>query len=84
MEASLVTKHRLYSLGSIVVTAGLAVALACGTLLHQETNSCPLYWRVDSSPLSHWGSPQQIIAMSKSEYVQGWKYSITSKAPLSI
>ena len=46
----------LECMGSVVVVHGLSRATACGTLLEQGLNLCPLHWWADSLPLSHHGS----------------------------
>ena len=33
-------------------------AATCGIFPDQGSNPCPLHWQVDSSPLSHQGSPE--------------------------
>ena len=43
--------------GSVVAVPGLSRPAACGTLLEQGWNLCPLHWRTESLPLSHQGSP---------------------------
>ena len=45
------------STGSIVVVHGLWCSTAWGILLDKGLHPCPLHWQVDSSPLSHQGSP---------------------------
>ena len=47
----------LECMGSVVVVHGLSRPTACGTLLEQGLNLCPLHWRAESLPLSHQGSP---------------------------
>ena len=62
--ASLVVEHRLQGLraqsfwlpGSVVMVLGLSCSEACGIILDQGWNPCPLHWRADSLPLSHQGS----------------------------
>ena len=34
--------------GSVVVAQGLSCSAACGILLDQDSNPCPLHWQVDS------------------------------------
>ena len=50
---SMGSRHR----GSLVVAHALSYPEACGILLDQGSNPCPLYWQVDSYPLYHQGSP---------------------------
>ena len=52
-----VTAHRFQSSGSVVVH-GLSCPAACGIFPDQVSNPCPLPWQVDSSLLSHQGSPR--------------------------
>ena len=42
---------------SAVMAHGLSCSVACGTLLDQGSNPCPLDWQADSLPLDHQGSP---------------------------
>ena len=37
---------------------GLSCSVACGILLDQGSNLCPLHWQADSSPLRHQGNPR--------------------------
>ena len=57
MMASLVGEHRILSTTAIVVARGLSCFAACGIVPDQGLNPCLLHWQVDSSPLSHQGSP---------------------------
>ena len=57
--ASLVVKHRLRGLGSVVVVHGLSCSTACTIFPDQELNPCPLHWQLDFYPLSHQGSPKK-------------------------
>ena len=45
---SVVVARRLQSTGSVVVTHGLSCSVACGILLAQGSNLCPLHWQADS------------------------------------
>ena len=45
--ASLVSEHRLQSVGSVAVH-GLSYPSARGILLDQGSNPCPLHWQADS------------------------------------
>ena len=36
---------------------GLSCSVACGIVLDQGSNLCPLHWQVDALPLHHPGSP---------------------------
>ena len=55
--ASAVAAHGLQSTGSVVVMNRLSCSLACGLLLEQILNPCPLHWQADSQPLDHQGKP---------------------------
>ena len=55
--ASAVVAHELQSTGSAAVVHGPSCSAACGILLVQGSNPCPLHWQVNSLPLSHQGSP---------------------------
>ena len=55
--ASLVEEKGLWSTGSVVVAHGFSCSVACGVMPDQGSNLCPLCWKVDSSHLSHQGSP---------------------------
>ena len=47
---------------SVVVVCGLSCPAACGILVpDQESNLCPLPWKVDSLPLDHQGSPENVL-----------------------
>ena len=46
----------LWDTGSVVAVL-LSCPSACGILLDQGSNLCPLLWQVDSSPLDHQGHP---------------------------
>ena len=48
---------RLYSTGSAVTAHGLHYSQTCGIFPDQGSNPCLLPWQVDSSPLTHQGSP---------------------------
>ena len=41
--------------------------MACGILLDQGSNLCPLHWQVDSLPLNHQGSPTLIFEVKKTK-----------------
>ena len=56
-----VVAHRLSSTGSRVVVHGFRCSLACGILPDQRSNSCLLHWQVNSSPLSHQGSLENLL-----------------------
>ena len=58
---SVVVACGLQSTGSVVVANGLSCPESCGVFLDQGLNLCLLYWRADSLPLSHQGSPDQQI-----------------------
>ena len=60
-QASVVAGPWLQSTGSIVVAHRLSCSTTCGIFLDQESNSCLLHWKVDSLPLSHQGSPINMI-----------------------
>ena len=51
LGASLLVEHRLRA--SAVVEHGPSCPLACGILLYQGSNLCPLHWHVHSQPLDH-------------------------------
>ena len=61
--------------GSAVVACGLSCSMACGILLDQRSNPCPLYWQVDSYPLHHQGSPHIIFKKQtrKAVIFTSWK-----------
>ena len=42
---------------SVAVAHRPSCSTACGILLDQGSNLCPLHWQVDSQPLYHQGSP---------------------------
>ena len=46
--ASLVVEQGLWSADSVVEGHGLSCLEACGIVLDQGLNLCPLHWRVDS------------------------------------
>ena len=62
--ASLAVEHGLQDLwaqsfwlpGSAVMVLGLSCSEACGIILDEGCNPCPLHWRADSLPVSHQGS----------------------------
>ena len=54
---SVVVARGPQSAGSAVVAHGLSCSVACGILLDQGSNPCPLHWQADSQPLRHQGSP---------------------------
>ena len=47
--------------GSAAVAHGPSCSTACGILLDQGSNPCPLHWQADSQPLHHQGSPGRQI-----------------------
>ena len=61
LVGSVVLVPELQSTGLIVGTPGLSCPMACEIFLDQGPNLCPRHWQVDSSPLSHQGSPTEII-----------------------
>ena len=50
----------LQSRGPIVMVRGLSCSVACEIFPNQGMNLCLLHWQVDSSPVSHQGSPQNL------------------------
>ena len=46
------------SWASAAVAHRLSCCAACGILLDQDLNLCPLHWQADSQPLRHQGIPQ--------------------------
>ena len=54
---SVVVARGVWSVGSVTAAHGLSCPKACGIVLHQRLNLCPLHWPVGSLPLSHQGSP---------------------------
>ena len=62
---SLVVASRLWSTGSTIVVDGLSRSMAGGVLPDQGPNPCLLHWQVDSSPLSHQGSPDLSLQVCK-------------------
>ena len=57
IAASLVAEHRLQTRRLSNVAHGPSCSVACGILLDQGSNPCPLHWQADSQPLHHQGSP---------------------------
>ena len=55
---SVVVARGLLSTSSIVVVHGLSCSSACGILLYQGSNPCPLDSQVDSYLLYHQGSSE--------------------------
>ena len=47
-----------HSTGSVVVAQGPGCPVACGILLDQRLNLCPLRWQADSLPMGHEESPR--------------------------
>ena len=47
------------------MTHGLSCSAACGNLLDQGSNPCPLHWQADSQPLRHQGSPSPWLLTMK-------------------
>ena len=60
-HGSVVAASGLSSSGLIVVAQGLRCSPACGILPDQESKPWLLHWQMDSSPLSHQGSPLEIL-----------------------
>ena len=52
---------RLQSTGLIVVVRRVSCSVACGNYPDPGSKPCLLNWQVDSSPLSHQGSPSLIV-----------------------
>ena len=48
--------------GSIIVAHEPSCSKACGIFPDQGSNPCPLHWQADSQPLSHQGSPVQVLS----------------------
>ena len=51
--------------GSVVVARRPSCSAACGILLDQGPNPCPLHWQADSQPLCHQGSPLLIFLRTR-------------------
>ena len=49
------------STGSTVVGHRLSCSKACGIFPDQGLNPCLLHWQADSLPLSHQGSPHEVL-----------------------
>ena len=56
-RASVVVARGPQSTGSVAVAHRLRCSAACGILLDQGSNPCPLHWQADSQPLRHQGRP---------------------------
>ena len=54
----------LRSAGSVIVAHWPSCSAACGILLDQGSNPCPLHWQADSQPLHHQGSPADFLMMA--------------------
>ena len=54
--------------GSVVGVHRLSCSAACGILLDQGSNSCPLHQWADSYSLSHQGSPYAVISVSNAPF----------------
>ena len=55
----------VFNTDPIVVAHGFSYSVACGTFPDLGSNPCLLHWQVDSSPLSHWGSPASLFGASQ-------------------
>ena len=42
----------------MIVVHGISCPAACGIVLSQGSNPCPLHWQADSRLLDHLGSPE--------------------------
>ena len=62
MWASVVVACGLQRAGSIVVAHGLSCSTTGGIFPDQGLNMCLLHWQVNSLPLSHQGSPENLLA----------------------
>ena len=62
----------LWGAGSAAVAHGVCCSTARGIFLDQGSNPCLLHWQVDSSPLSHHGSPVVFYVWRK--YSLTWIY----------
>ena len=49
----------------VFAMCGLTCPTARGIFLDQGSNLCPLHWQAGSLPLSHQGSPEQIVTKQK-------------------
>ena len=56
--------------------ARLSCPSACGILLDQGSNLCPLYQQADSQPLDHQGSPRHIIIGQSCGTASTFRYKI--------
>ena len=65
IAASLVRSTGSRRAGSVIVAHGPSCSAACGILLDQGSNPCPLHWQADSQPLRHQGSPQKSFFISE-------------------
>ena len=59
-------------MGLIVAAYSFSHPMACGTFPNQGSNLCPLHWQVDSQPLNHQGSPNQVILKLPFWHSQVW------------
>ena len=50
--------------GSVVVAHGPSCSAARGIFPDHGSSPCPLHWQADSQPLSHQGSPKDILYLS--------------------
>ena len=57
VRTSVVAAPRLSSTGSIAVAHGLSCSMACGIFPDWGLDPCLWHWQMDSSPLTHQGSP---------------------------
>ena len=76
--------------GSAAVAHGPSCSAACGIFPDQGSNPCPLHWQADSQPLSHQGSPHDLLLKRKITVLTHTKGSIIfvewllTRAPQSI
>ena len=63
---------------SVVVVQGLSCPMACGILLDQGSNLCPLHWEADSYPLYHQGSPKARLFLIKATLQNRHRFPLAS------
>ena len=56
-----VVRGLLITVASLVAKHGLSSPAACGIFPDQGLNLCPVHWQVESKPLCHQGSPQNVF-----------------------
>ena len=70
--------------GSVIVAHGLSCSTACGIILDQELNPCPLHWQADSYPLCHKRKYCLLVLCTHKNKIKGFKLNSKKNSILPV